>query len=669
MTEIFVSTDGCDSFDGMSQTVSADDGIGPFETLERARDEVRRMKAEDGIPADGVTVTLMNGDYSLEQSFELTEEDSGAADARIVYRAANERAARLLGGRHLSGFNPVTDPEVLSLLQPAARSQVLQTKLVESGITDFGQMRSRGFSRKTAPAHLELFCGGKRMTLARYPNQGFLNIAPDPNGDGEDDSHGGKTNRIETGFKYDDQRPGEWKAFDNVWVHGYWAWDWANSYEEIESIDLETRHIKTKPPHGLYGFRAGQRFYFLNVLEELDEPGEYFVDTRAGILYFWPPESLEGTEVIASVIEDPMIKMKQASHISFEGIIFEACRGTAITIDGGEGSRIRNCAFRNIGNDAIVVEGGKDHGVEGCEITATGDAAVKLNGGDRQTLTPCGHFVRNCHVHHFAVWTRCYVTAVNFNGVGFHVAHNHIHHAPHTAILYWANDSIIEFNHIHHVTQETGDCGAIYTGRDYTACGNVIRHNYIHDTGGFGMGSNAVYLDDCVSGQKIYGNIFLRTPRAAFIGGGRDIEVVNNIFIDCEPSIHVDGRGLDSREVWHNMVYKTMKDRLEAINHHKPPYSERYPELQELDAYYAKEEGIPPGNILITRNISVGGTWLDARWHTNIEKHLTLGENLVDADPHFVSKEEGDYRLKEDSPAWLIGFESIPVERIGTDWE
>ena len=35
-----------------------------------------------------------------------------------------------------------------------------------------------------------------------------------------------------------------------------------------------------------------------------------------------------------------------------------------------------------------------------------------------------------------------------------------------------------------------------------------------------------------------------RSPRAAFIGGGRDSIVENNIFVDCEPAVHVDARAL-----------------------------------------------------------------------------------------------------------------------------
>ena len=110
-----------------------------------------------------------------------------------------------------------------------------------------------------------------------------------------------------------------------------------------------------------------------------------------------------------------------------------------------------------------------------------------------------------------------------------------------------ATTTSIEFNEIHHVCLETGDVGAIYTGRDWTLRGNVIRHNFIHHTGGVGMGSMGIYLDDCVSGTQIYGNVFCKVHRAAFIGGGRDYKVENNIFVDCTPAVELDGRGLSKR--------------------------------------------------------------------------------------------------------------------------
>jgi len=132
----------------------------------------------------------------------------------------------------------------------------------------------------------------------------------------------------------------------------------------------------------------------------------------------------------------------------------------------------------------------------------TGDGGVTLSGGDRQTLSAGGHFVENCHFQRQGRWSKCYVPAVSMDGFGQRASHNLIHDHPHCAILFAGNDHLIEFNDIHHIALETGDVGAIYSGRDYSFRGNRIRHNYIHETGGVGMGSMGVYMDDCVSGSN-----------------------------------------------------------------------------------------------------------------------------------------------------------------------
>ena len=172
-----------------------------------------------------------------------------------------------------------------------ARGSVQQIDLRPLGIHEFGAMKSRGFGRPTTPAHCELFFDGKPMTLARWPNEGeWAQIAGFPEAQAQNDGHGGKIGRLEDGFSFSGDRPLGWKDTSDLWVHGYWSWDWANSYERVASLDREQRLIKTAPPHGQYGFRKGQRFYFLNVLEELDQPGEWFLDREAGMLYFWPPK-------------------------------------------------------------------------------------------------------------------------------------------------------------------------------------------------------------------------------------------------------------------------------------------------------------------------------------------------------------------------------------------
>jgi hypothetical protein len=651
----YVSPGGNDKASGTSVAEA-------FSTLQRARDAIGKLKKTKALPEGGVTVWIRSGEYYLDKGFELTTEDSGRAEAPIVYRAMRGEQVRIIGGREVSGWKKVEDQSILDRLDSAAHGQVYQADLKAGGIDAFGQFRSRGFGRGTSPAALELFFQDKPMSIARWPNDSFLKIAGFTKG--KDDGHGSTLGELTGGFNYEGERPKRWKDTSDVWVHGYWAYDWANSYEHIASIDLEKRLIKTSPPHGNYGFRTGGRFYFLNVLEELDEAGEWYLDRRSGILYFWPPAPIEQGTTMVSIVEEPLVHLNSTSHITIRDMAFECARGTGVRISGGSSDNVINCTLRNLGNYGVIVNGGKDHGVVGCEIYETGDGGISLSGGDRKTLAPARHLAYNNHIYHIARWSRCYAPAVSMSGVGVRVSNNLIHDHPHCAILFGGNDHLIELNEIHHVCLETGDVGAIYTGRDYTFRGNIIRHNFIHHTGGVGMGSMGIYMDDCVSGTQIYGNVLWKLHRAVFLGGGRDFKVENNIFIDCDPAIDIDGRGMSKSPVWHNMVYNTMKERLEKMNWQQPPYSTRYPELADLQKYYAKDDGLPPGNILVARNICVGEKWLTVRWGATDEM-VEVRDNFVKADPHFVDATNGDFRLKDDSPAYKLGFKKIPVEQIG----
>jgi hypothetical protein len=620
------------------------------------------LKKTSGLPEGGVTVWIAPGMYSLEQGLELTAEDSGAIDKPIVYRAASDGEVRVTGGRFVAGWQKVTDPAVLARFQPSAKGNVLQANLKAQGMANYGIFRSRGFGRATVPAALELFFKDQPMTLARWPNNGFEKIAGSP--DAVRDEHGGTLGKLPAGFNYQGDRPQRWGDTDDIWIHGYWAYDWANSYEHIAGIDKQKRLIKTSPPHGNYGFRKGQRFYFLNILEELDEPGEWYLDRKTGILYFWPPAPLGDGDVTISLAESPLIRMNNAFHIQIRRLTLEGGRADGVQITGGSDNLVADCTIRDMGNSGVTVNGGTSHGVVNCVIYETGDGGISLTGGDRKTLARANHYARNNHIHHIARWSRCYAPAISMTGVGIQASNNLIHDHPHCAILFWGNEHLIELNEIHHVCLETGDVGAIYTGRDYTFRGNIIRHNFIHHTGGVGMGSMGIYMDDCVSGTHIYGNVLWKLHRAVFLGGGRDFKVENNIFVDCDPAVELDGRGLSTSPVWHDMVYKTMKQRLEEVNWRRPPYSTRYPELADLEPYYAKDDGVPPGKNLVARNICVGSQLLKITWGAK-EGMAESKDNLVNTDPHFADAVKGDFRLRPDSPAYKLGFQPIPFEKIG----
>jgi hypothetical protein len=292
-------------------------------------------------------------------------------------------------------------------------------------------------------------------------------------------------------------------------LHGFWANEWADSYEKIERINTELKQIETREPFWFYGYFPGKRYYFLNILEEIDEPDEWYLDRKTGMLYFWPPDSIGQDKVYFSLLEYPIIRMRNTSYIELRNLIIEVARGNGIEISGGESNAVNDCTIRNIGNTAVIIKGGRNNGVSGFQIYHIGESALKIIGGDRRTLYSSHNYVENNDIYQYGRWLYTSTAAVELYGVGHRIAHNRIHDAPHMAIYLNGNEHIIESNEVHNVCLNTGDSGAIYMGRDWTMRGNIIRGNYFHDIGSpYKGGTRSIYLDDCASGTTIEGNIF-----------------------------------------------------------------------------------------------------------------------------------------------------------------
>ena len=645
-TTLYVAPNGKDAWKGDRAVPAPDGGNGPFKTLERARDEIRRIKAAGGLPAGGIVVELQEGTYELARPFELGEEDSGSAGAPIVYRARPDGDVRLLGGRIVKGFQPVTDPDILDRLEPSARGHVLEANLKTQGITDYGPVPGGG---------IELFFRHEPMQISRWPNRGFTKIVRMVGEATKRDR--GMTHKVGK-WVYAGDRPSRWTREKEIWVDGYWFYDWSEQRHRVKSIDLEKHIMEVAPPYHAYGYRAGKWYYAFNLLSEIDMPGEWYLDRETGILYFWPPAPPREGDALVSVLPT-IVTMKNVSHVTFEKLLIEGGRADGLHLNGGTKNRIVGCIFRNLGGWGLRI-GGVDNGVIGCDVYNTGRGGISLSGGDRKTLTPAGLFAENNHVHHYARIKRVYQPGITLSGVGNRASHNLIDNAPHMAMGFGGNDHLIEFNEIHSVCYESNDAGAIYTGRNWTMRGNRIRYNYLHHINGFeGRGCVGVYLDDCFSSAAIYGNVFYKVTRAAMIGGGRDCSIENNIFIDCVPAVHIDARGVGwaHRYIvpgggWH------MQEKLAEVPYRKPPWT-KYPHLANIledDPYLPKYD-------TVVHNIFVGGTWNGIR--PKARPHVKIEGNIIDKDVGFVNAAAGDFRLRDDSPAYALGFKPIPFAQIG----
>jgi hypothetical protein len=634
--KFFVATNGKDTNAG---TIDK-----PFATLERARQAVRDLRRGGDLPVDGAAVYVRGGEYKLRDTFKLGPEDTGTAMAPITYRNYKGETVRFSGGAKVTGFKPVDDPAVLARLPEEARGKVVQADLRALGITDLGQMRSYGYGEPSTPV-TELFFDGKAMQLARWPNSGFLTTGKVTAGD-------------KPAFEYDGDRPAQWKEPGKAWVFGYWAWDWAADTVAVSSID-PAAHTVTLAQGTSYGIQPGHRYFFLNVLEELDQPGEWYLDREKEIAYLYPASDPAKADVRLSILEAPMVQMDEVSNVTLQGLTFETSRGDGVVINGGDHCLVAGCTIRDIAGTAVILNGGTGHGVLGCDLYTLGRGGTRVIGGDRKTLTPGGHFVENCDIRDFSRLVRTYAPAVFMDGCGNRIVHNLMHDSPGHAMRIEGNDHVIEYNDVHDVVYESDDQGGLDIWFNPSYRGLIMRYNYWHHIGsGIPGGQAGIRLDDAISGVHIYGNVFYKCSSAQFGGiqihGGKENVVENNIFVGCKAAISLSEWGEDR---WRQFCAspEVIKATTVDVDITKPPYSTRYPDLAHLTENH--------GRNLIWRNLAFDcGQFL-----MRDPGVLDVMDNVVTAqDPGFVDAAHGDFRMKPGAAIYdRFGFEPVPFDEIG----
>jgi hypothetical protein len=710
----FVSAAGNDANPGTKEK--------PFATLQASRNVIRRLKAKDGLPDGGVTVYLRGGIYSMTVAFELDGRDSGESDKRIVYRAFGDEQVSLIGGEILDvgAFKQVSDAGVLKRLPKQSLNNVLQIDLKTYGLTDYGEHMQYGHALPVCPAPMELFFGDDAMPLARYPNKGYISIGKviDP---GSNPRNGDYKNIRGGTFGYINPRHERWSGVEDIWFQGTFNNGYADDKIKVESINTTKHTVKLATPH-MYSVTGGashQHYVALNLLEELDEPGEWYIDRKIGMLYFWPPSDIAKSKIAVSLLEDPIVSMEGVSYVTLRDLTIEIGRGTGVYIERGKCNLIAGCTVRNIGTSGVFMgqgarqtfphithddyegvpvarrvgslqgqiykyttwdrKAGEGHGVVGCDVYNTGCGGICLSGGSKKDLIAGNCYVDNTVVHDYNRRNKFLWSGINIDGCGNRIAHCEIYNSDWQGIYAHGNEHVFEYNNIHHVTMHSDDTSPWYLGRDPSDRGNVLRYNFFHHCGrpgGFNMG---IYCDDSTGGVTVEGNVFYKMftkHGVIFSNAGHDHVVRNNIFLDCEgPAVMLSSMWY----TWGTRFFGYYFDKneglfpyrlTELVNIKKPPYSTRYPELVDwLDTIEGSKEefiGMRPRRNIMENNVVSGCTnkLIMSGNHAQFEDRNNL---VTNDDLGFVNESEMDFRLKKDSVVFekIPGFKPIPFEKIG----
>ncbi|MCR5263413.1 MAG: right-handed parallel beta-helix repeat-containing protein [Clostridiales bacterium] len=650
---------------------------GDLTSVEAARDEIRRLKAAG--ETGPFAVRVASGEYKVK-TISFGKEDGG-----VTYRA--EGNVILSGGMTLdpSIFGPVSG-EMRERLRGEAKDKVVCANLARLGLTraDWGEMCAVGSYHTanrydgsvTSPMWCELFVGDVRQTVARYPDDGWLHTCGVIR-EGKGLEHDGS--RKDNGVPWEQlrnptsdilridpdtaKRAASWKSLDGVWVLGYPKYDWADASSPVLAIDAEASSIEPEYV-SMFGTREKAPYYFYNVFEELDSPGEWYLDRGRGILYLYPACDLSTADIVLSISAAPIIKISGASDLAFDGFTMLGTRGNAIEADG-DGIVVENCIIKNVAGNAAVINGSRC-AVRGCEITRTGGGGVYLTGGDRNTLTPSGNIAENNHVHHISEIFRTYHPAFSLGGVGAVCRGNTIHDLAHMAISFGGNDHVMERNDIYRVCLIADDSSAIYSGRDYTTQGNIVRYNRFHDMksdadshiGIFGM-----YCDDNLGSCDIEHNIFENCQSALLLHGGHDMIFRYNVIIGACPksvySIRFHRYGY-----WHDLEPGgTHEAGLKRVPWQSGVWRERYPHLAEYLTWDPGTEQCYPhycdisDNVLIAHKpIDINFQWDDPRFRNRVENNVELEKSPVQDLKELCEKV---------LPEMIDGFAPIPVGDIG----
>ncbi len=685
--EFFVATDGDNANDGSSEH--------PFASINAAADRIRALRADGN--TDAFTVTVREGVYKTSP-YSFQAADGGTSlDAPVIYRAQGN--VTILGGREIpfSAFEPVADDGMKARFYPEVADQILVCDLGALGVTaeEIGGVYAYGTANQSShfdPSYqgtnISFFWNEERMTLARFPNDSgeylptdFLWINDetdvlDPGSRGDDNWAGGTLKLSDEA----NEHLSRWATLDGAWTFGYFKFDWADETTPVKAYDPEAGSVSfVFNPYSEY--YPGGSYYFYNVAEELDAPGEYWVDRDNLKLYILPKDDQTDATITFNCVKSPLFS-GEIANTTFDGFTFTGYCGDIFRFTAANGFTMQNCTVKFSDSYGFYVSSGNNNTVRRNTFTHMGKGGGSFNGGgDSATLTPSNNLIENNKLLHYSEIQRMYTGGFGLNGVGGTIRHNEIGYAPHSALSAGGQNNTIEWNYVHDVVQECNDGGAYYGGGQWHSIGNVIQYNKFENIGNETHNGTSIYFDDGLSGWTARYNVIHNSAGAGFlVGGGRNIEVYNNLVVGGElgqTCIAYDQRMI----TWYNMedhpnVWDPEQNgwwaQLKALPYTEGIWAESFPNLAKAHFDTTRPDDVDflcnPSYSVVKNNIWIGQT---QRWtfvfDEGVQKYAEIGYNYTHTDIDRVF-EPGTYELtKVALRDKNLEWEPIPYTGFGVE--
>lgn len=641
-TAVYVSPNGLDTNPGTL--------LFPVATIAGAAQRAREYKSTMGLPEGGLNVYFRQGVYQVNSKYTFGSADSGQAGKPIIYRSYPGETARLTGAIKLdpNNFTLVTSSDtVWSRISTAARGYVYKMSL-----SSYNIMYGTPTSNPT-----ELTFNQEIMQLGRWPNTSYVTtVSP----------------TTDTSFTYTGSQPSNWLSAPDAYVSGHFSNGYFSSIVSITSINTVSKKITISENPLDRGILSNKGWYAFNLLEEIDSPGEYYVDKTNKVLYFWPPAALSGSELLLSNTAN-LIEVS-AQYINFKDLIFESSTNRAILVTQTHHVTFDGCTIRNTGANAISFSVVTNSTVKNSNVYDTGTSGLTFSDcGNRINLTDSNVLIANNYIARSGRlktgMTYTPLAYVFSNNCGITFRNNHFEDALDMGISMSGNNHLVEFNRFQNCSSDSDDMGAIYCAGDWTKLqGCVFRYNEIYNNtstliGNYGNhGVHGIYFDYYSSGAYCYGNILHTIGKFAFLSnGGRDIVFSNNIIVNSPKAFYV-------ADTSNSENCSDLLAPLFEVNYNVPgsPWYNNFPQLLEIPSSCSDptfNNYKPPLHCRIDKSL----TWKCPTWTTGVGiPYYTITNNLLNSDPRFIDEANGVFALKDDSPAYSIpGFSRIPWEQIG----